>query len=74
MRCPQPADCPSDDGDRSDIGSCFDSDNNSTELDTDFEEDDEADFPLLLDEDEDSPLEYYHNEEDEGYRFYFPYR
>jgi hypothetical protein len=66
MRHPQPDDCSSSDEDElTDIESCFDtdkdsgSDTNPTEVDTDVEEDDEADLSWLCDEDEDHPPEYY---------------
>jgi hypothetical protein len=66
MRRPQPNDCSSSDEDeQTDIESCFDTDDesesvtNMTEVDTDVEEDDEADLLWLYEEDEDYPLEYY---------------
>jgi hypothetical protein len=42
-----------------------DSDTNPTNVDTDIEGCEEADVRWLLDEDEDHPLEYYLNQEDE---------
>src|SRR3954454_20110754 len=73
MHCRRPVDCSlSDDGNRSNIESCFDTEDeesdpntNPTDVDTDIEGDDEVDIPWLLDEDKDHPPEYYLNQEDE---------
>jgi hypothetical protein len=73
MRCRQPVDCSSSgDSNRSDIESCFDSEDeesdlgtNPTDVDTDVEGDNRADILWLLDEDKDHPPEYYLNQEDE---------
>ncbi|KAI9765782.1 MAG: hypothetical protein M1839_005382 [Geoglossum umbratile] len=73
MRCRRPVDCSSsDDGNRSNIESCFDTEDeesdpntNPTDVDTDIEGDDEVDTSWLLDEDKDHPPEYYLNQEDE---------
>ena len=72
MRCRQQADCSSDDSNRSDIKSCFDTkneksdpDTNSTDVDTDVEGDSRVDILWLLDENKDYPPEYYLNQENE---------
>ncbi|KAI9771037.1 MAG: hypothetical protein M1839_002973 [Geoglossum umbratile] len=68
----QQADCSSDDSNGSDIESCFDTedeesdpDTNPTDVDTDVEGDSGADISWLLDENKDHPPEYYLNQEDE---------
>ncbi|KAI9769856.1 MAG: hypothetical protein M1840_003850 [Geoglossum simile] len=72
MRRRQQADCSSDDSNGSDIESCFDTedeksdpDTNPTDVDTDVEGDSWADISWLLDENKDYPPEYYLNQEDE---------
>jgi hypothetical protein len=72
MRCHQQADCSSNDSNGSDIESCFDTedeksdpDTNLTDVDTDVEGDSGANISWLLDENKDHPPEYYLNQEDE---------
>ncbi|KAI9761204.1 MAG: hypothetical protein M1840_002004 [Geoglossum simile] len=72
MRHCQQADCSSNDSNGSDIESCFDTENeesdpdtNSTDVDIDVERNSGADISWLLDENKDHPPEYYLNQEDE---------
>jgi hypothetical protein len=74
MRCGQPAPSSSDDSDASELESCFDtedevgetdSDTNLTDVDTYIEGGDEADVSWKIEEDKDYPPEYYLNQEEE---------
>ena len=70
--CPhQQANCFSDDSNGSNIKSCFntedeksDSDTNPIDVNTDIKRDNKADISWLLDENKDYLLEYYFNQKD----------
>jgi hypothetical protein len=75
MRCCQPASSSSsDDSDALELESCFDtedevgetdSNTNPTDVDTDIEGEDKADVSWMIEEDKDYPLEYYLDQEEE---------
>ena len=74
MRCGQLAPSSSDDSDALELESCFDtedeveetdSDTNLTDVDTDIEGEDETDVSWKIEEDKDYPLEYYLDQEEE---------
>ena len=74
MRCGQPTPSSSDDSGASELESCFDtedevgetdSDTNPTDVDTDIEGGDKVDVSWKIEEDKDYPPEYYLDQEEE---------